>query len=276
LSDFAYQIAVPANREVVRLLETFIALALITAFGGKLLSEAASEWIAGRWKAAGITKHDLQRALRNAYDDTLSAIDFAFHERRLLALILRRRLYRGISSDFNKEFLARLSSERNLSEDELNNLIRGSVKYCKILSAAVDQILPSDEILGVNIEDLLLTGRTLGGIKDIQKLNKSTTSSLMARVRDVKGVPELFFEFLEYRDLLTWSIIFFFCETIKSDERIRGILTHSELQRIWEEQNQQHREQAVRLQSALQSQLAGFQQCLGPIRDKLTEFVIVD
>jgi len=260
---------------VTRLLETFYALALVTVFGVGLLSEEATDWIVCKWEAAGITRHDLYRALRNAYDDTLDSIEFGLHERGLLALIGRLRLYREISGNFNKEFLTPFASEKNLREDEFNNFTQGSAKYRYILSTAVDQVLPREEILDMNLEDWFLIGHTLKGTEDIQELNESVTSDLMARVRMVKGIPALFFEFLEYKHLLTRSVMFFFCETIKSDERIHSILTHSELQKFWEKQSQ-HREQVVRLQSALQSQLAGIQQCLGPMNDKLSQFVIID
>ncbi len=257
------------------MLEAFGTIALLTAFGVGLLSEEASEWIVGNWKAAGITKHDLIKALRDAYNDTLSSIDFGFHERVSLALFGRRRLYRATSGNFNKVFLTPFASEKNLSEDELNKLARGITKYCQILGTAVDEVLPREEILDVNIEDWLLAERTLEATEDIQKLDESAKSDLMARVRRVKGIPELFFAFLEYKHLLTGSIMFFFCEAIKSDEGIHGILTHSELQRIRQEKSR-HWDQAAKLQSALQSQLAGFQQCLGPIKCKLSEFVIID
>lgn len=50
----------------------------------ELLAEGASKWIARRWKAAGITNHDLIRALRRAYEDTLSSIGFGLCERKSL------------------------------------------------------------------------------------------------------------------------------------------------------------------------------------------------
>lgn len=216
----------------------------------------------------------MHKALRDAYVDTLSSIEFACRERYFLTFIGWPRLYREISSNFNNEFLTPFASKKNLSEDEFNNLTRSSAKYCQILSTAVDKVLPREEILDISIEDWLLAGHILD--EDIQELNESAKSDLMARVRRVKRIPELFFVFLEYKHLFTGSIMFFFCETIKNDERINSILTHSELQSIWKGQSQQHRDQAIRLQSALQSQLAGFQQCLGPIKEKLEEFVIID
>ena len=258
------------------LLETIGTIALITAFGVGLLSEEASDWIVGKWKAAGITKHDLMKVLHNAYDDTLSSIEFACRERYLLTFIGRPRLYREVSSHFNKEFISPFASEKNLSEDQFNKLTRSSTKYCQIFSTAVDKVLPREEILDTNIEDWLLAGHTLDGTEDIQELNESVESDLIARVRRLKGIPELFFTFLEYKHLLNGSIMFFFCETIKSDERIYNILTHTELQRIREEQSHQYRDYVIRLQAAFQAQLAGFQQCLGPIIDKLSEFVIID
>ncbi|MBA7648880.1 Serine/threonine-protein kinase PknD [subsurface metagenome] len=248
------------------------ALGLITAFGVDLIASAAYPWVASKWRAAGITNHDLQKALRKAYEDALSSIEFGFRQREgLLDFLGKRRLHQEITGNFNRVFLVPFASKKNLSEHEFRNLARNSARYCKMLRQAADQALPIEDILGTNIEDLLLTGRTLEGADDLRKLNESAKAGLMARVRGVVGIPELFLDLLEYKDLLTWSIVFFLGETIKSDERVRSILTHSELQRIREEQGRQYQEQAVRLESALQSQLASFEQCLSPIRDNFSE-----
>ena len=254
------------------MVETFTALAFIYAVGVHLVGEATCHWVASRWKSIGITNHDLQRALRDAYDDALSSIEFGFRQRGgLLGLIGKRSLHQEITSSFNEEFLAPFVSEKKLSEEELVSLARDSAKYCKTLRTAVDQVLPKEQILGTTIEDLLLTGRTLEGAEDLRKLNESAKADLMTRVREVKGVPGLFFDFLEYKDLFTWTIVFFFSEKVKADERVRSILTHAELQRIRQEQDQQHQKQAARFEAALQSQLASFQQCFSPIRDNLSE-----
>ena len=250
----------------------FIALNVLVPFGVNIVSTVARDWIAARWKAAGITNHDMQRALHEAYCNALGSIEFGFGQREgLLDFIGKRRLHREITSNFNKEFLTPFIASKNLSEEEFGSLAHDSAKYCKILHEAVNQVLPPEQILGVTIEDLLLTGRTLESADDLQRLNEKAKADLMARVRSVRGIPELFFAFLEYKDIFVWSIVFFFGEKIKADERVRSILTHAELQRIREEQAKQYQEQTARLEFALVSQLDSFQQCLSPIRDNFAE-----
>jgi tRNA A-37 threonylcarbamoyl transferase component Bud32 len=245
---------------------------LLTGFGVNIASAAAFEWIAAKWRTTGVTNHDLQKALRESYCDALSSIEFGFHRQEgLLDSFGKRRLYREITSNFDKEFLTPFISETSISEDELENLTRDGATYCRILREAVDQLLPKEDISNITIEDLLLTGSKLEDADDLRRLNNKAKADLMASVHSVKDIPELFFDFLDYKDLLIGSLVFFYGEKIKANERVRSIFTHAELQRIREEQSQQYQKQATKLEKALQSQTSTFQQFLSPIKDNFTE-----
>ena len=254
------------------MLESLTPIALLAAFGIELTAEAAIKFIAAKWRTAGVTNHDLQKALRESYCDALSSIEFGFQRREgLLDALGKRRLYREITTNFDKEFLTPFISETSLSQDELESRVQEGAKYCRILREAVDQLLPKEDVPNITIEDLLLTGRKLKGADDLRKLNSEAKADLMTKVRSVEGVPKFFFDFLDYKDLLMGSIVFFYGERIKADERVRSILTHAELQRIREEQSQQYQKQAAKLETALQSQMSAFQQFLSPIKDNFAE-----
>jgi tRNA A-37 threonylcarbamoyl transferase component Bud32 len=254
------------------MIESLLPIVLIANFGVNLVAEASSKWIATKWRTAGVTNHDLQKALRESYCDALSSIEFGFHRQEgLLDSLGKRRLYREITSNFDKEFLTPFISQTSLGEDELQNLTREGATYCRILREAVDQLLPKDDIPTITIEDLLLAGRKLEGAEDLRKLNNKAKADLMAKVRSLEGIPKFFFDFLEYKDLLIGSLVFFYGEKIKTNERVRSIFTHAELQRIREEQSQQYQKQAAKLEKALQSQTSAFQQFLSPIKDNFAE-----
>jgi serine/threonine protein kinase len=251
---------------------TTTTLGLLSAFGVNIVSAAAFEWIAAKWRTSGVTNHDLQKALRESYCDALSSIEFGFQRKEgLLDSLGKRRLYREITSNFDKEFLSPFISETSLSEDELESLTREGATYCRILREAVDQLLPKEDISNITIEDLLLTGRELKDAEDLRKMNDKAKDDLMAKVRSLEDIPEFFFDFLDYKDLLVGSIVFFYGEKIKANDRVRSIFTHAELQRIREEQSQQYQKQAAKLEKALQSQISAFQQFLNPIKDNFAE-----
>ena len=254
------------------MIEPLTTLGLLSAFGTNIVAAAAFEWIAAKWKTAGVTNHDLQKALRESYCDALNSVEFGFRRREgLLDSLGKRRLYREITASFDKEFLTPFISETSLSEDELQSLAREGAKYCRILREAVDRLLPKEDVPNITIEDLLLTGHKLEGADDLRKLNEKAKADLMTKVRSVEGVPKFFFDFLDYKNLLMGSIVFFYGERIKADERVRSILTHAELQRIREEQSQRYQKQAAKLETALQSQMSAFQQFLSPIKDNFAE-----
>jgi TRAP-type C4-dicarboxylate transport system substrate-binding protein/tRNA A-37 threonylcarbamoyl transferase component Bud32 len=257
------------------MIESFTILGLVQLFGGHLFAMAACDWIAAKWKHAGITNHDIQKAFRKAYDEAVSSIEFGFGQREgLLEFVGKRRLYQDITSNFTSEFLIPFAAEKELSDDEFGELARDSSRYCKALRDAIDYILPKEEIQIDTVEDLLFTGHTLIEADNLQKLNADAKADLMNRVRSVPGIPEIFLEFLEYKDLFAGSIVFFFNERIKADERVKSILMHTELQRIREEQDQKFQEQARKLERELNSQMASFQQSLSPIRDNLAEVLV--
>jgi hypothetical protein len=254
------------------MIEPLTTLGLLSAFGINVASAAAFEWIAAKWRTAGVTNHDLQKALRESYCDALSSIEFGFHRQEgLLDSLGKRRLYREITSNFDKEFLTPFISDKTLSEDELESLTREGATYCRILREAVDELLPKEDIPTITIEDLLLVGRKLEGAEDLRKLNNKAKADLMSKVRSLEGIPKFFFDFLEYKDLLIGSLVFFYGEKIKTNERVRSIFTHAELQRIREEQSQQYQKQAAKMDKALQLQMSAFQQFLSPIKDNFAE-----
>ena len=254
------------------MLETFGAIALVQAFGIDMLAGTACVWVADKWRLAAITNHDLQKALRKSYSETLSSIEFGLRQKEgLLDFVGKRRLQREITDEFDNAFLLPFSASKKLSQAEFSELAKKGANYCKALSKKVDQVLPIDEVSDLDIEDLLLTGRKLRGANDLSQLGQKAKDDLMARVRRVEGIPELFFELLEFKDLLVWSVVFFFGEAIKSDERVRSILNHNELQRIREEQAKQHQAQIQVIEAAFNKQLAIFEQSLKPIKDNLPE-----
>jgi serine/threonine protein kinase len=254
------------------MIEPLTTLGLLSAFGINVASAAAFEWIAAKWRTAGVTNHDLQKALRESYCDALSSIEFGFHRQEgLLDSLGKRRLYREITSNFDKEFLTPFISDKTLSKDELESLTREGATYCRILREAVDELLPKEDIPTITIEDLLLVGRKLEGAEDLRKLNNKAKADLMSKVRSLEGIPKFFFDFLEYKDLLIGSLVFFYGEKIKTNERVRSIFTHAELQRIREEQSQQYQKQAAKMDKALQLQMSAFQQFLSPIKDNFAE-----
>lgn len=253
-------------------LESFIPYLAISIFGTVMQAVTASEWITLKWKSANITNHDLQRALRASYEDALNSINFAFRQKTgLLDKLGKNRLHKEVTITFNDQFLNPFVAEKKLSPEELRNLALNCSDYCKLLRSSVDTVLPLAEISEVTIEDLLLTGRNLKGADDLYRLNSRATEELMEKVRRVDGIPDLFCELLAYRGLLLGSIVFFFNERIKSDERVRSILTHSELQHIREEQNRQHHQQVALLEEALQSKTNRFTTSLSPIKENFSE-----
>jgi serine/threonine protein kinase len=245
---------------------------VLVAFGVDLLAEASYTWVSQRWKTAGISNHDLQIALCESYQDALSSIEFGLRQREgLLDFIGKRRLHKEVTFNFNQAFLIPFAVENKLTDDEVRNLARESSGYCRTLRKAINKVLPKEEISGISIENLLLTGHNLKDAENLRRLNKDAKDDLMQRVRSVIGIPELFFSLLEYKDLLIWSIVFYYGEKIKANERVRSILTHNELIRIRQEQSQQHQEQVKTLETAVQAQMASFERSLGPIRENFAE-----
>lgn len=252
-------------------IDPILALGLIP-FIINLMSSVTFSWVTNKWKTAGITNHDLQRAFRDSYCDALSSIEFGLSQKEsIFDLIGKRRLHREISSDFDKEFLTPFLSEKKLGDAEFSSFTLSGKQHCKTLRSAVDRVLPKEEITNISIDDILLTGWELKDADDLQKLTDKARVALMARLRVVQEVPDEFFRFLEYKNLLCGSIVFFFGEKIKSDERVRSILTHLELQRIRKEQADHHQQQTHRLELAMQSQRASFEKYLEPIRDSFSE-----
>ena len=232
------------------LLQAIGTISLITAFDIVPLSEEAIDWITSKWKAAGITRHDMIKSLRDAYDNTISSVQFGLREGGMLIPFGEGHLYNATSGKFNKEFLIPFASDKNLGKSEFNNLTRGSTEYCQILRSAVDEILPREEIFDVNIEDWVISEHSQYRAEDIQKLSEGVESDLIGRVSKVEGIPPLFFAFLKYKHLLSGSMMFFFCDMIKSDERIHTILTHIDLQKMRKKRNHRHRDQVIRLRAA--------------------------
>jgi tetratricopeptide (TPR) repeat protein len=252
--------------------DPIIVVNLLSVFGTVLQAATACDWITLKWKAANITNHDLQRALRASYEDALDSINFAFRQKiGLLDKLGKNRLHKEITASFNDQFLNPFITEKKLSTEEIKTLAFNCSSYCKLLSSSIDIVLPLTEVSEVTIEDLLLTGRNLKGSEDLSKLNTTAVAELIERIRQVEGIPDLFCELLAYKELLLGSIVFYFNERIKSDERVRSILMHSELQRIREEYNRQHHHQVALLEEALKARTVSFDICLTPIRDNLSE-----
>ena len=252
--------------------ESFIPYMAIAVFGTVMQAVTACEWITIKWKAANITNHDLQRALRAAYEDALSAINFAFRQRAgLLDKLGKNRLHKEITTSFNDQFLNPFITEKKLSTEEIKSLALNCSSYCKLLASSADMVLPLTEVSEVTIEDLLLTGRDLKGAEDLLKLNMTATAELIERIRLIEDIPTLFCDLLAYKGLLLGAIVFFFNERIKSDERVRSILMHSELQRIREENDRQHHKQIGLLEDTLKLQMHSFNICLTPFMDNLKE-----
>jgi len=252
--------------------DPFLLYSAITVFGTVMQAVTGTEWIALKWKSANITNHDLQRALRASYEDALNSINFAFRQKAgFLDKFDKKRLHQEITVSFNDQFLNPFVTEKQLSAEEVRTLAANCPAYCKLLQSSVDTILPLTEISNISIEDLLMIGHNLKGADDLYQLNSKAGSELMEKIRLIEGVPELFYELLAYKGLLLGSIVFFFNERIKSDERVRSILMHSELQRIREEQNRQHHQQVALLEEALHSRTISFTTSLSPIKDNFSE-----
>jgi hypothetical protein len=157
------------------MIESFTILGIVQLFGGHLFAMAACDWIAEKWKHAGITNHDIQKAFRKAYGEALSSIEFGFGQKEgLLDFAGKRRLYQDITTNFTTEFLVPFATEKDLTDDEFRELARESSRYCKVLRDALDDILPKDQIEVGAIEDLLLTGRTFAEAGTLQNLNNCT------------------------------------------------------------------------------------------------------
>jgi|GEM_PF-5809399 len=199
---------------------------LTTTIAGNLIMGIAGDTTAGKiqeiWDQLNLGNHDLQNALAQSYEATLSAIEVAltpsdtlrgFVTGLLAGDLLKAKGEKELGRDFSTNVLTPFLKHRKLSDKTADLFLHTARKACRLLLKKKDEIFRFDEILedirktgkkdgdGSNrkesrlsnaaaretfcfIESILFTGQNLSMAPDLEKTCESAASVIFKRLEN--------------------------------------------------------------------------------------------